>query len=97
MLSALGGLRTRRAARLDTGQRRDQWLIIVGSDAVESLESTLHTSMHDDLFAIGTLEDADGFHHAFARAEAVTRPLGVYMARVEAEGTVVAIASSAGQ
>jgi hypothetical protein len=34
----------------------------------------------DDLLAVGPLEDADGFHHAPARAGAVAGALGVHMA-----------------
>lgn len=65
--------------------------VVVGSDAVVTLEAAIGASMHNGVLAVTSRERADRRHRAAAAARAVARLAAVDVAGVEAERTVVPV------
>jgi len=79
------------------GQREHKIEVVVGGDAVEALKTAAQTAMDEHMLAVGPLEGADGFHQPTTGASAISRCRGVDVARVEAEGAMVAVVTTTRQ
>lgn len=71
-------------------QGQNQIEIVIGGDAVEALEVAAQAAVHQDILAVWSLEIANRGHSAAASARTISFA-HIDMARVEAEGAVVAM------
>ena len=81
-------------ARGDDGEPHDRGGIIVGRDTVVALESATEAAVDQDLLAVRPGEDADGGHARPTVAGAVAGCSPVHVQRMQAVGTVVAVAAT---
>lgn len=82
------------AGRGDRWQAQESKGVVVGGDAVLTLDAAAVAAVHHHLLPIRPVGNADGRHQGPARAGTIARPPQIDVAGSQAEGTVIAMSAT---